>query len=102
LARPDLGIGAYDVTRDAAGLTVRVHSLGSADAPAASLLVEDASGRVVAQAAIPSIPAPLDLLPKTADVRIALTPTQLAAARRLRIKLDGREITLRNNEVRLN
>ncbi|GIL39056.1 LamG-like jellyroll fold domain-containing protein [Roseiterribacter gracilis] len=101
MARPDLGIGAYDVTRDASGLTVRVHSLGSADAPASTLLIEDATGRLLAQAAIPAIPAPLDLEPKTADVRIALTPAQLTAARRVRIKLDGREITLKNNEVRL-
>jgi hypothetical protein len=102
LARPDLGIGAYDVTRDAAGLTVRVHSLGSADAPSSTLLVEDAAGKVLAQAPVPPIPAPLDLLPKVTEVRIPLGPPQLAAARRVRIKLEGREVTLRNNEVRLN
>ena len=44
---PDLGIGADDVTRKGRAVQVTVHSLGSRDAPAGKVWVEDAAGRTV-------------------------------------------------------
>jgi hypothetical protein len=76
-----------------------VHSLGALDAPAGSLTVENAGGKVLARAATPLLKAPRDLLPKTAVVKLALP----AGAVRVRIALpDGtREITQLNNSVAL-
>jgi hypothetical protein len=68
--RPDLGIGRDDVKVGRSGLTVTVHSLGAKPAPAAVVVVEDASGKELARATTPVLPAPLDLKPKTAQVAL--------------------------------
>jgi hypothetical protein len=68
--RPDLGIGRDDVKAGRSGLTVTVHSLGAKPAPASVVVVEDASGKELARATTPALPAPLDLKPKTAQVAL--------------------------------
>lgn len=68
--RPDLGIGRDDVKAGKSGLTVTVHSLGAKPAPASVVVVEDASGKELARATTPVLPAPLDLKPKTAQVAL--------------------------------
>jgi hypothetical protein len=68
--RPDLGVGRDDVKVGKSGLTVTVHSLGAKPAPASVVVVEDASGKELARATTPVLPAPLDLKPKTAQVAL--------------------------------
>ena len=97
--RPDLGIGREDVKVSKGALQVTVHSLGSVDAPEARVLVEDASGKVIGQAKVPALKAPLDLLPKTATVKLSVH----GAPKRVRVVLpDGvRQITPLNDVVEL-
>jgi hypothetical protein len=101
--RADIGIGADDVKRSGRGLQVTVHSLGAQDAPAGSVMVEDASGKIVARAATPPLKAPKDLKPKTATVKLSLPDGFDPKGARVRISLpDGtREITQLNNTVAL-
>ena len=97
--RADLGIGPDDVKLAGRTLSVTVHSLGALDAPAGSLVVVDAAGKILASAATPPLKAPRDLLPKTAVVKLPL-PTGAVG---VRVSLpDGtREITQLNNSVAL-
>jgi hypothetical protein len=98
-ARADIGVGPDDLKLSGRALSVTVHSLGALDAPAGSLTIEDAGGRVLARAATPPLQAPRDLVPKTAVVKLTL-PT---GAVRVRIALPDeiREITQLNNIVTL-
>src|SRR5262249_34655798 len=98
-SRPDLGIGREDVTVRGNRVTVKVHSLGSVDAPAAAVAVLDAAGKRLASAEVASLKAPLDLLPKTATVEIALPPGARAAAVVIDPDSRLREITRMNNRV---
>jgi hypothetical protein len=101
--RPDLGIGPDDVKRTGRQLQVTVHSLGALDAPAGSVMVEDASGKVVVRAGTPALKAPVDLKPKTAVVKLALPEGFNAKGAKVRVALpEGvREITQLNNAVAL-
>ncbi|MDP2984952.1 MAG: LamG-like jellyroll fold domain-containing protein, partial [Candidatus Latescibacter sp.] len=83
--RPDIGIGKDDVTVQGNTVKVRVHSLGAADAPATTAVIRDRSGKVIASAPVPALKAPVDLLPKTAEVAFKI-PTG--------IDLDGGEVYL--------
>ncbi|MEO8114220.1 MAG: LamG-like jellyroll fold domain-containing protein [Phenylobacterium sp.] len=95
--RADLGIGVEDLKRSGRSLQVTVHSLGAVDAPAGSVVVEDASGKALARAATPPLTAPKDLKPKTAVVRLAAP----AGGVRVRLVLPTPEITQLNNSVPL-
>ncbi|MEA3003679.1 MAG: hypothetical protein QOH81_2467 [Sphingomonadales bacterium] len=100
--RPDLGIGADDLRLKGRQLSVTVHSLGAAPVPGGSLRVEDAAGRLIASAPVPALAAPLDLRPRTAEVRVTLPPGFAARGSRVVIGLAGDtpEVTRLNNEVR--
>jgi len=102
-ARPDLGIGRGDVTVDGSRLAVRVHSLGAVPAAPARVVFRDRAGRVRAAAALPELPPPLDLVPRTADVALALPAGVATAGGSVEVDPDGRlrEITRRNNVVRM-
>ena len=102
-SRPDLGIGREDVTRTAGGLTVKVHSLGSVPAPPAQLVFRDRAGRIVAHELVPALPAPVDLLPKTAEVVIPLPAGLDFVGGTVEIDPDRQlgEITTLNNSVKL-
>jgi hypothetical protein len=97
--RADLGIGTDDVIVAKRAVTVTVHSLGAIDAAGGTISLEDGAGKVLATAAVPPLAAPLDLLPKTAKVRLIMPP----GAVRVRIALAGNapETTLLNNVVAL-
>ena len=99
--RPDVGIGAGDVHVLQGSIRVTVHSLGSVPAPVSNLTLIDGSGHVVASAKIPAIPAPLDLLPKTAQATLHFGSGVRMTGARVRVELaDGvKEITQLNNEV---
>jgi len=95
--RPDLGIGEADVAVNGQTVTLTVHSLGAQEARGGTASLLDAKGRVLATAPVPALAAPLDLIPKTATVTLPLKP----GAVRVRVALDGPEVTLMNNEVAL-
>jgi hypothetical protein len=101
--RADLGVGRDDLKFSARALQVTVHSLGALDAPAGTVWVEDAAGKVIARAATPPLKAPRDLQPKTTVVKLALPPGFDPKGARVRVALpDGtREITQLNNSVAL-
>ena len=101
-ARADIGIGSDDVVVKGDAVEVIVHSLGAKATDKGIATLEDAAGKVLAQAEIPPLAAPLDLLPKTAKV---VLPMKKGAAR-VTITLAGSvmqvpEITLLNNSVAL-
>jgi hypothetical protein len=102
--RPDLGIGKDDVVIQDRKVTVTVHSLGAADAPATTLALMDANGNVFATVAVQALKAPLDLMPKTAAV--TLTIPLGASMKNGSVVVDPdattREITRLNNQVKLN
>jgi hypothetical protein len=99
--RPDLGIGATDVHVAKGTISVTVHSLGSVPAPPSTVTLIDAAGREVARAQVPAIPAPLDLLPKTAQVKLHVgAGVRISGAKvRVRVGDQTQEITQLNNEV---
>ena len=68
--RADVGIGPTDVSIKDNEVTVRVYSLGAIDAPATTLQVKDPKGNVLATASVPTLKAPLDLVPKWTDVKV--------------------------------
>jgi len=102
-SRPDLGISEGDVRVDGRTMRVRVHSLGSVDAPASTVIVRDASGRTIASASVPPLKAPNDLAPKTADVTLTLPAGASLEGALVVVEMSGSvpEITLRNNVVPL-
>jgi hypothetical protein len=99
--RPDLGIGAADLHLSKGTIRVTVHSLGSVPAPPSTLTLIDAAGREVARAQVPAIPAPLDLLPKTAQVTLHVGAGVRISGARVRVQVGDQtqEITQLNNEV---
>jgi hypothetical protein len=99
--RPDLGIGVDDVSRSGRTVRVTVHSLGALDAPAGTVMVEDAAGKVVARAPTPPLKAPTDLKPKTAVVTLTLPAGFDAKGAKVRAALAVPEITQLNNVVAL-
>ena len=51
-------------------MEVTLHNLGGVATPPMDVALVDARGRVLARTVCPAVPAPLDLLPKTARVRL--------------------------------
>jgi hypothetical protein len=102
-SRPDLGISSLDVSVSAGQVHVKVHSLGSVPAPASSVAVRDAAGHVLATSAIPALAAPIDLVPKTADVVISLPAGSQLTGGSVELDPDHQfeEITEANNVVHL-
>ncbi len=102
-SRPDLGIGADDVKVEGAKMTVTVHSLGSVDAPASKVALRDKAGKTLATAAVPALEAPVDLMPKTAQVTLAVPAGADLKGATVTVECGGDvpEITLMNNSVTL-
>ncbi len=101
--RPDLGIAREDVKLDGGDVRVTVHNLGSVPSPATDLVVRDHAGRVIGTAAVPPLRPPVDLFPKTEEIRLTLPGGASAAGGSVEIDPDHRleEITIRNNAVKL-
>lgn len=97
--RADLGIGRGDVVVKGSAITATVHSLGAQDAAAAKLELVDASGKVLDSAAIPALKAPLDLLPKTAKIKLKIPGGVKASGLRVRIVSTQTQNTALNDEV---
>jgi hypothetical protein len=83
-------------------MRVRVHSLGAADTPPSRVVLRDRQDRVLSSAPVPRLRAPVDLLPKTADVTLSIPAGADWTGGRVSVETaDGaREITQRNNHVR--
>jgi hypothetical protein len=101
--RPELGIDPQDVIVEGDTVHVTIHSLGSIDAPATTVALLDSAGRIVSSAALPAIPAPLDLVPKTGTVALSLPAGFSLSGSSVVIDPEERlgEITRCNNTVRL-
>ena len=99
--RPDIGIGEKDVTVSGSRVRVTIHSIGSVKAPASTAALVAADGSTLASAVVPALDAPLDYLPKTAEVTLtAPSGTDLDGVRVV-LDPDGKleEITEMNNSV---
>lgn len=99
--RPDIAIASRDLSWDRQGLKVKVHSLGSQPTPTGRARLLDADGKVLAEAPIPALAAPNDLLAKTADILIPVGKGQQGV--RVELVLDGDpvEITDTNNQAQV-
>jgi hypothetical protein len=102
-SRPDLGIDPEDVVVHGREVLVRVHSVGAAPTPETTVAFRDRTGRIVAVDRVPPLPAPLDLMPKTVNVRLCLPDGATAAGGSVEVDPDHRleEITTLNNVVHL-
>jgi hypothetical protein len=102
-SRCDLGIERGDIAIEHGLLRVRVHSLGSVPAPACALIFRDARGRVRATTNVPALAAPLDLLPKTADVVLPVPAGVDPVGGTVELDPERKipQITRRNDTVRL-
>jgi hypothetical protein len=102
-SRPDLGIDPEDVTLEGHKMTVTVHSVGAIDAPAAKVVLRDAGGKTLATTSVPALKAPTDLLPKTAQVMLAVPAGADLKGATVTVECGGDtpEITLMNNSVTL-
>jgi hypothetical protein len=69
---PDLGIGNGDIRINGDSVIVRVHSLGGAGTPAATLELRDATGKVAAVAKVPPMEAPSDLVPRRTKISVTV------------------------------
>jgi hypothetical protein len=100
-SRPDLGIGPDDITVEGNQMKVTVHSLGAVDAPASKVVLRDRTGKVLATANAAPLKAPLDLLPKTELVTLALPPGANFKGGSVSVEIGGTlpEITQMNNRV---
>jgi hypothetical protein len=101
--RPDLGIDPEDVIVHGREVLVRVHSVGAVASPESTVAFRDRTGRIVAIDRVPPLPAPLDLLPKTVNVRLCLPEGVSAEGGTVELDPDNRleEITKLNNVVHL-
>jgi hypothetical protein len=100
-SRPDLGIDRKDVTITGNRMQVTVHSLGAVDAPASKIVVRDRSGKVLATTSVPTLKAPVDLVPKTASVALTLPAQADLKGGSVTIESEANvpEITQKNNRV---
>jgi hypothetical protein len=97
--RCDVAISADDVGRDGANLKVTVHNIGAVAAENVVVAVQDAHGKVLASTVIPRLEAPLDLMPKTAEVSLPASADAATVVLDPQHKLT--EITEANNTMSL-
>ncbi|MGV8960093.1 MAG: LamG-like jellyroll fold domain-containing protein [Stenotrophomonas sp.] len=101
--RADLGIGRGDLRIDGEQLQLTVHSLGHVATLPGVAVLEDARGKEVARVAIPALPAPSDLLPKTVTVQLPLPAGFKRDGARVRVtqENEAEEVTRLNNVLPL-
>jgi hypothetical protein len=100
-SRPDLGIDQDDVKVDGNRMKVTVHSLGAVDVPGAKVVLRNRDGKVLASGNAGSLKAPLDLVPKTEVVALAIPSGADWKGGSVTIEMSGKlpEITQMNNRV---
>jgi hypothetical protein len=101
--RPDLGINLDDIQLTANNVRVIIHNLGSVTSPITSIALLNRQGKILSMSAVPSIKAPLDLLPKTVEVSIDIPKNLNLSGCRICIDPESKmnEITRCNNSVTL-
>jgi catechol 2,3-dioxygenase-like lactoylglutathione lyase family enzyme len=100
--RPDFGIGKEDIRYEHDTVRVRVHSLGSLDAPASTVTLVQGDS-VIASSDVPALHAPVDLIPKFTDV-VLQVPKNIDLKNcsvSINPGMDVLEITDLNNHVEL-
>jgi hypothetical protein len=102
--RPDLAIGKEDIRISGNQITVTVHNLGYASAPATEIVLTDRSGRTIYQTAtIPALEGVHDLLPKRVQVTLNIPPN--VRTENCQVIIDPKnavnEIRKSNNSVQL-
>jgi hypothetical protein len=98
--RPDLGISRRDVRINGNTVTVKVHSLGSVNAPGGKASIKNPGGKTLADVSIPALKAPLDYIPQTAEVTLRLPGGVNPEGCTVEIALTGgKEITRMNNRI---
>jgi len=97
--RPDLGISRHDLQNIGDQIHVTVHSLGYVETGTGFAILEDTNGRELARRMIPSLPAPHDLIPRTAIIQLP----HITGAARVRVMLENDllEVTQLNNMAEL-
>lgn len=104
--RPDLAISLASKEPGSDGtLSVTLHNLGGKPAPASRLVLLDRNGKTLAEVATPQMPAPADLQPSHAEVKLPLVQggvTSLAGCT-LMVDPEGKinEIYEQNNKIEL-
>jgi hypothetical protein len=101
-ARPDLGLGKDDIRANGRTLSVTVHSLGAAGAPASRVVVRDRAGKELASARVHALAAPIDLHPRVATVTLKLPARAAWPSGSVSVEVRGGalEVTQKNNQVR--
>lgn len=69
---PDLGIGEDDILVERGNINVIVHNIGAVNTAQTEIVLLDAKGKKISEALIPALQAPLDMVPKTTKVSLAL------------------------------
>jgi hypothetical protein len=102
-ARPDLGISKDDVIMRQQNISVTIHSLGAIGTEPATLALVDQSGALRAFVPLPGLEAPVDLLPRTTTVTLAVPSGMRLKGCSIVLDPDVKmnEITRVNNRVRL-
>jgi hypothetical protein len=102
--RSDLAIGNDDVKIDANKIIVTIHNLGAVNSKPTTVVLVNSDGTNLSEITVPEIKAPLDLIPKTAEV--TLTVPNGTNLNSLSIQIDPQEIlteiTRDNNIIKLN
>jgi len=97
--RPDLAICKEDVVITGQTVNVTVHSIGSTDAPAATLRLLDKSGKELASAPVPALKAPQNLDPVRTQITLTLPAGASLSGGSVQLDSGTEEITQRNNRV---
>jgi hypothetical protein len=100
--RPDLAIGSSDLKIENNKLSIRVHNLGATESPETSLELRDAYGKTVKKVQVPTLAAPLDLIPKWVEINIMVPDGTDLTSGSIEIDPDKKiiQITRKNNIVR--
>lgn len=101
--RADFGIGIDDVVVKKNALDITVHSLGALSTGKGTVSLVDASGHILATAAVSPLPAPLDLQPKAMTVRIKIPRGVSVELLSVAVETNDHqpEVTNLNNKVNL-
>ena len=102
-SKTDIGVGKEDVLFMDGEVIVTLHNLSGCDAPACVVALVDKEGNVLSQNTSKPISAPNDLLPKTTNVKLAISGVQSLSGCRIVIDPQNEidEIYEGNNEVLL-
>jgi hypothetical protein len=100
--RPDLAIDREDVLVSDSCIRVRVHNIGAAASPLATLALKAPDGTVLRSSQIPPLPAPADLYPKVVEIPLWTRGLSLEGCV-IEIDPEGKleEITRENNCITL-